>query len=222
MDCTVVTCVTGNFNKLHKTNLENGVVFSTISDKDFIVHTKAQGWRFEKLPFNHTDDLREASRQSKYVKFFKYFNPPTKYAIYVDHKYIINQEHIGPLINALGDNAFLSFKNNKTIYEELFDSLLYPRYRNDLDRIITTISDHNKYELQNLELFLTGLIVYNTQHPSFVGIKQKIEQYIEKYQHLQCQILFSLALKDERKTLVDNTFGIIHKLPQEHIFGKTY
>lgn len=221
MDYSVVTCVTGNFNKLHYTDIEKAYVYTTLKDNGFIDHASSQGWEYKKLPFFHSYNLREATKQSKYVKFLKYFEADTKYVIYVDHKYILEKTHALKLIETLGDNAFLSFKNPSSIYKELFYSLSYPRYTQDLKEMVKCINDNILYA-ENLELFYGGLMVFNTEHPDFDSIKNKMEDYVTKYDHVQDQLLFPLALKDQHKVLINNTFGIKHKNPQMDIPGKTY
>ena len=221
MDYSVVTCITGNFNKLHCTDIEKAYVYTTLKDDEFINHASSQGWKYKKLPFFHSYNLREATKQSKYVKFLKYFEPKTKYVIYIDHKYILKKEHIKPLLDTLGNEAFLSFKNPQTIYKELYNSLNYPRYTQDLPEMLRSIRDHEP-NLNDLELFYGGLIVYNTHHANFNKIKSVMEEYIEKYNHVQDQLLFPLALKDEPKVLVNNIFSIKHQNPQMDISGKTY
>ena len=221
MDYSVVTCITGNFNKLHYTDIEKAYVYTTLKDDEFIDHASSQGWDYKRLPFFHSYNLREATRQSKYVKFLKYFEHETKYVIYVDHKYILKKEHIKPLIEQLGDDAFLSFKNPSNIYKELYNSLSYSRYTNDLSEMVRSIKDHES-DIDNLELFYGGLIVYNTHHPEFQSIKSKMEEYVEKYKHVQDQLLFPLALRDIKKVLIHNTIGIEHRSPQKNIQGETY
>ena len=76
--------------------------------------------------------------------------------------------------------------------------------------------------VESLELFYGGLMVFNTEHPDFNNIKNKMEEYVLKYDHVQDQLLFPIALKDQHKVLVNNTFGIKHKNPQMDIPGKTY
>ena len=65
MDCSVVTCVTGYFNKLHKTDVEKAFVYTTLKDTEFIEHANFNGWEVKRLPFKHSYDLREGTRQSK-------------------------------------------------------------------------------------------------------------------------------------------------------------
>ena len=77
MDCSVVTCVTGNFNKVHYTDVDSAFVCTTIMDDSFKSHANSNGWEIKQLPFNHTYDLKEGTRQSKYVKFLKFFVPET-------------------------------------------------------------------------------------------------------------------------------------------------
>ena len=221
MDYSIVTCITGNFNKLHYTDVEKAYVYTTLKSDEFIDHASSQGWEYKRLPFFHSYNLREGTRQSKYVKFLKYFEPETKYVIYADHKYILKKEHVKPLLDMLGDEAFLSFKNPQTIYKELYNSLSYPRYTQDLPEMIRSIRDHES-EVHDLELFYGGLIVYNTHHPEFENIKRKMEEYVEKYNHVQDQLLFPLALKDVKKVLTHNNIGLMHESPQENIEGKTY
>lgn len=221
MDYSIVTCVTGNFNKLHPTDIDEAYVYTTLDNQEFIDHATLQGWKFKRLPFFHSYDLREATKQSKYVKFLKYFNANTKYVIYADHKYIVTKEQAFGLINVLGNNAFLSFKNPSSIYKELFNSLGYERYTKNLKEMVRCINDHLSF-VDNLELFYGGLMVFNTEHPNFNNIKNKMEEYVDKYDHVQDQLLFPLALKDEPKILINNTFGIKHKNPQMDIPGKTY
>lgn len=221
MDCSIVTCITGNFNKLHSTDIDKSYVYTTLKDREFRSHAKLQGWTFKRLPFFHSYNLREATKQSKYVKFLKYFDADTKYVIYADHKYMVEKKHAEQLIKTLGDNAFLSFKNPCSIYKELFNSLGYPRYTQDLREMVRCINDNMLY-VESLELFYGGLMVFNTEHPDFNNIKNKMEEYVLKYDHVQDQLLFPIALKDQHKVLVNNTFGIKHKNPQMDIPGKTY
>lgn len=222
MDCSVVTCVTGNFNKVHFTDVEKAFVCTTLKDKLFESHANSNGWEVKQLPLNHTHDLKEGTRQSKYVKFLKFFVPETKYVIYADHKYKVLKEHLPLLIDVLGDNSFLSFTNSKNIYREFFDSLSFNRYRQDLDEMIRTLKDQSNIDLENINLFYGGLIMYNTQHEKFNVLRKKMEDYTNKYNHVQDQLLFPLALKDENKILVHNTFGIKHESPQLNVEGKTY
>tara|TARA_R110000803_G_scaffold21209_6_gene53606 strand:+ start:2801 stop:3469 length:669 start_codon:yes stop_codon:yes gene_type:complete len=222
MDCSVVTCVTGNFNKVHFTDVEKAFVCTTLKDKLFESHANSNGWEVKQLPLNHTYDLKEGTRQSKYVKFLKFFVPETKYVIYADHKYKVLKEHLPLLIDVLGDNSFLSFTNSKNIYREFFDSLSFDRYKKDLDEMIRTLKDQSNIDLENINLFYGGLIMYNTQHEKFNVLRKKMEDYTNKYNHVQDQLLFPLALKDENKILVHNTFGIKHESPQLNVQGKTY
>ena len=222
MDCSVVTCVTGNFNKVHFTDVEKAFVCTTLKDKLFESHANSNGWEVKQLPLNHTYDLKEGTRQSKYVKFLKFFVPETKYVIYADHKYKVLKEHLPLLIDVLGNNSFLSFTNSKNIYREFFDSLSFNRYKQDLDEMIRTLNDQSNIDLENINLFYGGLIMYNTQHEKFNVLRKKMEDYTNKYNHVQDQLLFPLALKDENKILVHNTFGIKHESPQLNVQGKTY
>ena len=222
MDCSVVTCVTGNFNKVHFTDVEKAFVCTTLKDKLFESHANSNGWEVKQLPLNHTYDLKEGTRQSKYVKFLKFFVPETKYVIYADHKYKVLKEHLPLLIDVLGNNSFLSFTNSKNIYREFFDSLSFDRYKKDLDEMIRTLKDQSNIDLENINLFYGGLIMYNTQHEKFNVLRKKMEDYTNKYNHVQDQLLFPLALKDENKILVHNTFGIKHESPQLNVQGKTY
>lgn len=222
MDCSVVTCVTGNFNKVHYTDVDSAFVCTTIIDDSFKSHANSNGWEIKQLPFNHTYDLKEGTRQSKYVKFLKFFVPETKYVIYADHKYKVLKEHLPLLIDVLGDNSFLSFTNSKDIYREFFDSLSFDRYKKDLDEMIRTLKDHAHINSSALDLFYGGLIMYNTHHEKFNVLRKKMEDYTEKYNHVQDQLLFPLALNDENKILVHNTFGIQHESPQLNVPGKTY
>jgi len=217
MAVSVVTCVTGNFNKVHKTDISEAYVVTTLRDESFKNHCKDMGWKVVYLDYPHTNDLYKATRQSKYVKTLKAFKPRTKHVIYVDHKYIIENKHIQPLIDTIGDEPFLSFKNPKTVYREFYDSMAYDRY-------VSTISEirRNVNECGEAELFYGGLIMYNTQHSDFERITAKMNAAIERYNHAQDQFLFPLSIKDEKKVLIHNTIGLEHKSPQPQIQGLTY
>jgi hypothetical protein len=221
-DYTVVTCVTGNFNKVHKTNIKNAIVYTTLRDVEFTEHATQNGWQVRILPFTHSYDLREGTRQSKYVKFLKYHIPETKYVIYIDHKYKMQDIHAIKLIELIGNNSFLSFINTSSIYHEFFKSLSFPRYKNDIDEMIKTITENENKGYDNLKLFYGGMMVYNTAHQRFKIIKQKMEEYTEKYYHVQDQLLFPIAIKDETKVLIHNTIDLKHEHIQEPIPNKTY
>jgi hypothetical protein len=219
---SVVTCVTGYFNKVHKTDVKNATVYTTLKDVEFNEHAKQNGWQVRILPFAHTYDLREGTRQSKYVKFLKYHKPETKYVIYIDHKYKIQNTHAVKLIKAIGKNPFLSFINSSSIYEEFFKSLSFPRYRDDIDEMMRTIRENKDKGYEDLKLFYGGMMVFDTTHKRFEIIKQKMEDYVEKYYHVQDQLLFPLAIKDEEKVLMHNTIGLKHEHIQEPMPGQTY
>jgi len=45
---------------------------------------------------------------------------------------------------------------------------------------------------------------------------------VDKYKHVQDQILFPTAINEYKKILINNTIGLKHECPQEQIPGKTY
>jgi len=219
MAVSVVTCVTGSFNRVHKTDVENAYVFTTIRDDSFKKHCEEQGWGVIIMNEMHTFNLKEATRQSKYIKTLKYCNVNTEHVLYIDHKYKIMSIHIPPLIKEIGDNAFLSFINPKSIYREFFDSMAYDRYLSDIIHIRANIDDYRDSDIQ---LFYGGLILYNTRHKDFVDITNKMNRAVDKYKHVQDQILFPTAINEYKKILINNTIGLKHECPQEQIPGKTY
>lgn len=218
-DYTVVTCVTGNFNKVHKTNIKNAIVYTTLRDVEFTEHATQNGWQVRILPFTHSYDLREGSRQSKYVKFLKYHIPETKYVIYIDHKYKLQDIHAIKLISLIEGYPFLAFKNNADVYKEFFNSMCFKRYSVDMSRILTSVK---KYEGHNVDMFLTGLMLYNTHHKDFDLILKSFNDSLLNDNHLQCQISFPIAIKNETKVLIHNTIDLKHEHIQEPIPNKTY
>ena len=216
---SVVTGLFGNFNKLHKTDIENAYVITTHKDKEIVQSCLNQGWKVFYANESHTKDLVKASKQSKKAKTLFYLKPPTDYILYVDHKWIIMQEHVDELLSIIEDYPLLFFRNHVDVYKEFYNSMCFPRYIVDMEQIKNSV---RQYENNEVEMFLTGLILYNTKHPKFYAILDILNETLKNHNHAQCQISFPFALKHIEKKLIDNNINLKHKHPQSAIAGHTF
>lgn len=207
----VVTGLFGNFEKVHYTDCENSYVVTTSKNKEQTNQIVKQGWNVYFVQEEHTNNLVEASRQSKLVKTLKFLKPEAEYILYIDHKWMIMQEHVDKLISLIEGYPLLAFKNNADVYKEFFNSMCFKRYSVDMSRLLTSVK---KYEGHNVDMFLTGLMLYDTQHKDFDLILKSFNDSLLNDNHLQCQISFPISIKDVSKTLIKNTLGLRHEYPE--------
>ena len=215
----VLTGLFGNFTKVHFTDCENAYVVTTKKNKKETDLIKSQGWNVYFVNENESKSLVEGSRKSKLVKTLKYLKPEARYILYVDHKWVIMKEHIQKLIELVKGYPILAFKNNADVYKEFYNSMCFKRYSVDMKKILRTVQ---QYEGESVEMFLTGLILYDTTHKDFDKIIKSLNNSLEKHKHLQCQITFPFALKDFEKNLIHNNINLNHRYPEPAQEGITF
>ena len=98
MSIAVVTGLTGNFSKLHKTTIKNSYVVTTIRGDEFKKYATQQGWSVINADAAHSSCLNEASMQSKYIKILHWFKPNADYVLYIDHKYKLKYRNVTCII----------------------------------------------------------------------------------------------------------------------------
>ncbi len=207
----VVTGLFGNFNKVHHTDCENAYVVTTKKNDEQTKKITKQGWQVFFVNQNESKSLIQGSKQSKFVKTLKYLKPEAEYILYVDHKWMIMKEHVNQLIQLIKGYPLLAFKNNADVYKEFYNSMSFERYAVDMSKILNTVK---QYEGNKIDMFLTGLILYDTKHKDFDLIIETLNNSLTLHKHLQCQITFPFALKDFDKNLIQNDIDLKHQYPE--------
>ena len=230
-----VTGLTGFLNKLNKTEVKNATVYTTNDSKEFMNHAIESNWLVRKLNIPKSNDLLEASMQSKNVKFlnFDFEEGKYDYVVYADNKLIINQDQVDSLVNNIGDNCCLLGKQGHSVITEFYHAMAYDRYkartvemRHNID---SYIQSNGMSAVNKAPSVVGGLIVFNLNAKGFNEFIADLNKEQKYYNHPECQIMLSLfanfsKYKDRiKKVNFNDIITPIHsKMPQKHIPGKTY
>jgi len=159
-----------------------------------------QGWKFIYIRnFSLTSNYRISSLQSKYIKFLQ-FNfkelgiSNDEDILYFDHKLYVKKEHLADVIKYCKKDLLIrSDPNNKTIWDEINDASLHPRYKYGMLKTINWVMkkiDARDY-LEKNKLALTGFIYYKRPEKFFNLTDEMFKMCVELDQP-ECQIIWSV------------------------------
>lgn len=203
-DIALVQCITGNFTKVNEVPSGFGgdaFMYYTNDTEEVFNEIVLKGWNpvLLSLEEGHTEDLGRASIQSKEVKFFNIELPVDySYAFYIDHKLIIQREQVEKLLDHLGDDYCMFGEQGGNAYDEFYHCMHYDRYVDQKTRIQDNI---NWYRLHHGDDFVrdesrpmvnTSYGLYNLKKHGFREFMSRIHDEQHKWDHAECQIMFSL------------------------------
>lgn len=195
-----------------------------------------KGWKYiflDNLPL--TDNKYISSLQSKYIKFLQFLRLPQfkfffnyELILYVDHKFLINLEHIDKFLSIYDEvNSkfnkqyiirFCPIFNNlsKNLYHELEFSKNQNRYliKYNITKKFVEKKIKNGSVNPYLRVCNTGLILCNHHNDDIFNFSTKVYLSIIKFQNPQCQIFWQLFSQ--------NYDNLIHKINYNHIFIPRY
>lgn len=231
----IITAITGNwFNLNEATEGFDSFVITTRRDKEFKEHANEQGWSVIILDKPHTENLSDASIQSKDVKFLNFDRKKLEdydYILYHDHKYYFNSKQINSLKQNINNNFIAAGRDTFSVFIEYFRCMYYERYkvvepkiRRNLDWFIET---HGWGLLNTQESANMSYLFWNMKKEGIVNVINELQQEQSKYDHPECQILFNLwyYLNRDKVKLIEPHIidgGLKRKLNEKYLMGKHY
>jgi len=231
----IITAITGNwFNLNESTKGFDSYVLSTRSGDEFKQHAKEKGWELITLDKPHTENLSDASIQSKDVKFLNFNRSKLEkydYILYHDHKYYFNQNQINILKENLNDKYIAAGEDSFSVFIEYFRCMFYERYkvvehkiRNNIDLFT---QDHGWHLLNTQESANMSYLFWNMKKDGVEKVIKELQEEQKKHDHPECQILFNLwyYLNRDKVQLVKPHIidgGLKRKLNEKYLMGKHY
>lgn len=231
----IITVITGNwFNLNESTKGFDSYVVTTRKDKEFEIHAKEQGWGVILLDKPHTENLSDASIQSKDAKFLNFDKSildKYDYILYHDHKYFFNKNQIKILKENIKDNYVAVGEDSFSIFIEYFRCMFYERYkvvehkiRINIDWFIDT---HGWHLLHTQKSANMSYLFWNMRKDGIEDVLKELQEEQSKFDHPECQILFNLwyYLNREKVELIKPHIidgGLKRKLNEDYLMGKHY
>ena len=231
----IITGVTGNwFNLNPATQGVDSYVVTTRRDNQFKNHATDQGWTVIFLDKPHTENLSDASIQSKDVKFLNFEKTLLSeydYILYHDHKYYFNNNQIEVLKKNINDKYIALGYDNFDVFIEYFRCMFYDRYkvvehkiRQNIDFFIQKNGWHL---LKTDESANMSYLFWNMKKDGIDSVIQELQNEQKRYDHPECQILFNLwyYLNRDKVELIKPHLldgGLKRKLNEDYLMGKHY
>tara|TARA_R110000803_G_scaffold40075_4_gene86316 strand:+ start:3965 stop:4717 length:753 start_codon:yes stop_codon:yes gene_type:complete len=241
-----ITGLTGNFTKMNPVDKDlvgQSYVYTTRKTKTFKKQAESNGWGVRYLDhLDHTTNLVKASIQSKDVKFCNFDLNSEKplweeydYILYSDHKFCFTKKQVSNLVEFMDDKKHVCAvgEQGSNVFTEFFCATAYTRYVKVMDEMRKNIDyyiENRSWEYcmqEDKPMANMSYILWNTKHPKFRFLVDKLNEEQKKYQHPECQILFTLFMNDypdlvqvqPGHTLIGNLERII---PEDLIGHKHY
>lgn len=226
----VITGITGNFTKMNPADPElkgNSFVYTTNTTEEFRKECEDKGWDVKYLShLSHTDNLLKASIQSKDVKFCKFDLDDSEplyeaydYVLYADHKFMFSKKQVNTLLESFEDKYVCAVgEQGSNVFEEFFCATAYKRYVDSMEEMRKNIDwyieNHSWEYCHNKKKPMANMsyILWNTKHPKFKTFIKDLQEEQEKFQHPECQILFTLFMKTRPE--------LVQLLPTHSLIGE--